>query len=148
MRTEGSERLVYPNDNHQRLKRNFKILNQLNEQLLSLLKKKPQCPLRVPFACLVEYKGYSALAKIVPPLQDHSVHAQQLKFLGPNLPLYNLTLNDFECHSATFAIVQPTIYFKISKEDETCLLRLPDKNFDFVSANRRAGISLASNKLF
>jgi hypothetical protein len=53
IRTEGSERLVYPNENHQRLKRSFKIYNQINEIILVILKKKPHFPLRVPFACLV-----------------------------------------------------------------------------------------------
>ena len=98
IRTDGSDRLIYPNENHQRLKRTFKIYNQLTDTILSVLKKKPSFPLRAPFACLVEYKGYTALAKIVPPLQDRSINAQALKLLGTNFPLYNLALKDFSAN--------------------------------------------------
>jgi hypothetical protein len=102
----------------------------------------------VPFACLVEYKGYTALARIIPPLRDHSLNAQHLKLLASSIPLYNLTLSDFECRGITYSIVQPTIYFKPTKEDETSIARFPEKSNDFLSSNRRANISISSNKLF
>lgn len=117
IRTEGSERLIYPNENHQRLKRCFKIYNHINEIILTILKKKPSFPLRIPFACLVEYKGYTALAKMVPPLKNHTVNTQYLKMLGPSIPVYNLALSDFECHGAVYSILEPTLYFKATKED-------------------------------
>jgi hypothetical protein len=148
IRTEGSERLIYPNENHQRLKRSFKIYNQLNEIILNILKKKPSFPLRVPFACLVEYKGYTALARMIPPLRDNSVNGQYVRLLGPAVPVYNLAIFDFECHGSVYSILQPTIYFKASKEDETSIVRFPEKNNDFLSSNRRVNISIASKKLF
>lgn len=115
---------------------------------MSILKKKPSFPLRVPFACLVEYKGYTALAKIAPPLRDSSLNAQYLKFLGPEVPVYNLKLNDFDCRGTICSIIQPTIFFKPTKEDETSIVRFPEKNYDFLSNNRRANISISSKKLF
>jgi hypothetical protein len=82
MRTEGRERLIYSNEEHQRLKRTFKVYNHLSSIIVTILKKKPSYPLRVPFCCLIEYKGYSAIAKIVPSRQSASLKTQLLKTLG------------------------------------------------------------------
>ncbi len=93
MQTEGTHRLLYGNEQHQRLKRTFKAYNQLTEIILNILKKKPSFALRVPVCCLIEYKGYSALAQIMPARLTPTSNVQLLRTLGSDIPTYNLKLH-------------------------------------------------------
>jgi len=71
----------------------------MTSKIISILKKKSDFPLRVPFCCLVEYKGYTALAKIMPDLQQkNTLNAHLLKGLGQSVPLVNFDYKDFTCH--------------------------------------------------
>jgi hypothetical protein len=63
--------------------------------IIVIIKKKPNFTLRVPFCCLVEYKGYTALAQILPAKQYPSKELTLLKVLGSDIPSYNLKLTDF-----------------------------------------------------
>ena len=118
MTTLKGEQLIYPNEEHQRLKQTFKINNQLNDKIISVLKKQPHYPLRTPFSCLVEYKGYTALATLMPTLDPtHTANPQHLKSIAQIAPLHKLRLNDFSSHGQTYTLVQPLAAFKISKTD-------------------------------
>ena len=148
LQTEGTHRLLYGNEQHQRLKRTFKAYNQLTEVVLHALKRKPGYGLRVPLCCLVEYKGYSALAQIVPARLTPASNPQLLRTLGPDLPTYNLKLHEFSSHREKFYLATVDLPYKCSKEDQICLLRAPGKTIDFLDANRRQGISIESRKLY
>lgn len=39
-------------------------------------------------------------------------------------------------------MIQPSILFKITKEDEPVILRMTEKHSDFLTVNRRANISI------
>ncbi len=142
MRTEGRERLIYPNEEHQRLKRTFKIYNQLNNSIISILKKKSGYPLRVPFCCLIEYKGYTALAQILPVRQSPSSHKHLLKPLGPDFPACNYRLTDFEENKEKYCLLSVATAYKSTKSDMVSLLKVPNMPLCFLELNRRAGISI------
>ena len=119
----------------------------MSEKIFSILKKQPDFPLRAPFCCLIEYKGYTALAKLMPALDSkHTINPHQLKGFGSNMPLFKFTFNDFSCHGQTYTLAQPHTPFKISQTDTTSLFQ-PTKDYDFLTNNRQAGISLSVEKL-
>lgn len=71
----GKEKLVYSNIDHQNLKREFKAYNMLQNQILKIVKKRSNFPLRVPLSYLFEYRGFTALLKYLPytkPIIDSS----------------------------------------------------------------------------
>lgn len=116
--------------------------------ILLQLKKKPNFALRVPFCCLVEYKGYSALATIVPSRLTPSKNIGILKALGGEVPAYNLRVRDFKAKDLDCCLVTVATTYKSTKQDQASILKFPHKSLDFLELNRRNHISIESKKLF
>jgi hypothetical protein len=92
---DGQERLIYSNKNHQRLKQEFKINNKIQEDIINILKKKNDFPLRVPLTYLIEYKGYTILAKLMPDLRPIKIE-KVVKYLKSLPELKAIDLHEYK----------------------------------------------------
>lgn len=88
------------------------------------------------------------MAQFSPLKQTPSKNHNILKTLGPNVPAYNLRMHDFDVKDTECCLLTVATVFKATKQDETSVLKLPLKNYDFVELNRRMNISIEAQKLF
>jgi hypothetical protein len=84
----------------------------------------------------------------MPTLKPKSVNTHLIRALGLNIPIYNLSLKDFETHGAVYSMITSSIAYKSTKEDEPSIFRGTTKFINFIEQNRRAKISICSQKLY